>query len=209
MIAGTAFGTALNDQAHIAAMGDSLREAPYGKPPVAPVLYVKSGPCITRDSQASLLPDGTETLRAGATLAVQWTVTGPTALRLALDLAIPHDSYYRPAIAELAWDGSLALGDAAIRRDAMDACDIITIINGEARHHWSLSRLVRGIDRLIADVADFMSPLPGDLLLVGTPFDAPLVHAGDRVRVEAAGLPALETVIIAGPAGQARMGESA
>lgn len=194
MVAGTAFGTALNDQAQIAALGESLRAAPYGKPPVAPVLYVKSGPCIVAGGRRVALPAGRDALRAGATLAVQWTVTGPTAMRLALDLAVPHESYYRPAIAELAWDGSLPLGDAAPLR-AVDDLEIVTTVNSKARHRWALSRLVRGIDRLIAEVTEFMSPLPGDLLLVGTPADAPLIGAGDRVRVEAHGLPALEIAV--------------
>lgn len=194
MFAGTAFGTALNDRAQLAAMGESLRAAPYGKPPVAPVLYVKSGHCIAGSGHRVAPPSGQAALRAGATLAVQWTVTGATAMRLALDLAVPHESYYRPAIAELAWDGSLSLGDAVPLR-AADDLEIVTIVNGEERHRWALSRLVRGIGRLIADVTDFMSPLPGDLLLVGTPADAPLVAAGDRVHVAAQGMPALEITV--------------
>jgi 5-oxopent-3-ene-1,2,5-tricarboxylate decarboxylase/2-hydroxyhepta-2,4-diene-1,7-dioate isomerase len=52
------------------------------------------------------------------------------------------------------------------------------------------------MDRLIADIGEFLTLLPGDILLVGEPHDAPLAQAGDRVRVKIDGLPALENEVV-------------
>jgi len=46
--------------------------------------------------------------------------------------------------------------------------------------------------RLIADVTDFMTLDPGDILLAGLPFPAPQAGPGDYVSVSAAGFSALE-----------------
>ena len=69
-------------------------------------------------------------------------------------------------------------------------------INGELRCRANVADLVRPIDRLIADISEFLTLEPGDILLVGEPPDAPLARAGDRVRVEVDGLPALENEVV-------------
>lgn len=195
MFAGTAYCTALNDRRQLEALDPALHQPPYANPPQAPVLYIKSGHCVVASGSTVSLPDPTDILAVGATIALQWTASGPTTARLALDLAVPHESFYRPAIGELARDGLLPVGAAAPRPDALDTLEIVTEINGTAVHHWNLSYLVRGIDRLIADVTTFMSLLPGDMLLVGTAGDRPTAKRGDHVRVSAAGFAPVEAVI--------------
>jgi 5-oxopent-3-ene-1,2,5-tricarboxylate decarboxylase/2-hydroxyhepta-2,4-diene-1,7-dioate isomerase len=49
---------------------------------------------------------------------------------------------------------------------------------------------------LIADISEFLTLQPGDILLIGEPHDAPLARAGDRVRVEIDGLPAVENEVV-------------
>jgi 5-oxopent-3-ene-1,2,5-tricarboxylate decarboxylase/2-hydroxyhepta-2,4-diene-1,7-dioate isomerase len=44
------------------------------------------------------------------------------------------------------------------------------------------------VQRLIADVTEFMSLHEGDILLVGVPEDPPLLHAGDKVSIEIEGV---------------------
>jgi len=43
--------------------------------------------------------------------------------------------------------------------------------------------LVRPVARLIADVTQFMSFDAGDMLLVGAPYDAPRLRAGQRYDI--------------------------
>lgn len=195
MFAGTAYCTALNDRRQLQALDPVLHQPPYANPPQAPVLYIKSGHGIVASGSTVALDDPSGTLAVGATVALQWTASGPTAARLALDLAVPHDSFYRPAIGELARDGLLPIGAATRRPEALDTLEIVTEINGTAAHRWNLAYLVRGIDRLVADVTTFMSLLPGDMLLVGVAGDRPVTKDGDHIRVSAAGFAPVEAVI--------------
>jgi 5-oxopent-3-ene-1,2,5-tricarboxylate decarboxylase/2-hydroxyhepta-2,4-diene-1,7-dioate isomerase len=75
--------------------------------------------------------------------------------------------------------------------------EIRTFINGELRCRASIADLVRPIDRLIADIGEFLTLQPGDILLIGEPHDAPLARAGDRVRVEIDGLAPIENEVVA------------
>jgi 5-oxopent-3-ene-1,2,5-tricarboxylate decarboxylase/2-hydroxyhepta-2,4-diene-1,7-dioate isomerase len=74
--------------------------------------------------------------------------------------------------------------------------EIRTYINNELRRRASLSELVRPIEQLIADISEFLTLSPGDILLIGEPSDAPLAKPGDRVRVEIDGLPAIENRVV-------------
>lgn len=192
MFAGTAYCTALNDRRQLEALDSAFRAAPYNAPPKAPVLYVKPGHCVVPGGSTVALPAGCDALGVAATLALQWTVTGPTAVRLAIDLSVPHDNFYRPAVTELACDGFLPVGPAIAPPDSLAMLDIVTEIDGAEVHRWNLSSLFRDIPTLIADVTAFMTPMPGDMLLVGTPGDRPTARAGSRIRVSAAGFAPLE-----------------
>lgn len=192
MFAGTAYCTALNDRRQLEALDSVFHEAPYGAPPKAPVLYMKPGHCVVPGGSAITLPAGCDALGVAATIALQWTVTGPTAVRLAIDLSVPHESFYRPAVAELACDGFLPVGPAIALPAGLATLDIVTEIDGAEAHRWNLSSLFRDIPTLIADVTAFMTPMPGDMLLVGTPGDRPVARGGSSIRVSAAGFAPLE-----------------
>jgi 5-oxopent-3-ene-1,2,5-tricarboxylate decarboxylase/2-hydroxyhepta-2,4-diene-1,7-dioate isomerase len=110
------------------------------------------------------------------------------------DVSIPHSSYYRPAIRQRCRDGYCVIGSEITARMPNE---IRIWINGEMRCRASTADLVRPIDRLIADISEFLSLQPGDIVLIGEPHDAPLAQAGDKVRVEMDGLPALENQVVA------------
>ena len=112
MISGTAYGVALNDREQLAGLGEALNHAPYGKPPVAPILYVKPRNCFAAAGSAVALPDDIAEVAVGATIAIERTAAGPHLARLAIDLFAPHASFYRPAIAERCRDGFLPVGPA-------------------------------------------------------------------------------------------------
>ena len=110
------------------------------------------------------------------------------------DVSIPHSSYYRPAIRQRCRDGFCVIGSEITDRIPSE---IRTWINGELRCRANTADLVRPIDRLIADINEFLTLQPGDIVLIGEPHDAPLAQAGDRVRVEIDGAPALENEVVA------------
>ena len=58
------------------------------------------------------------------------------------------------------------------------------------------SQLVRPVARLLADITEFMTLLPGDILAVGVAAPAPRVRAGQRARIEIEGLGRLENPVV-------------
>jgi 5-oxopent-3-ene-1,2,5-tricarboxylate decarboxylase/2-hydroxyhepta-2,4-diene-1,7-dioate isomerase len=109
------------------------------------------------------------------------------------DVSIPHKSYYRPAIRQRCRDGFCVMGSEVTDRQPRE---IRISINGELRCRANIDDLVRPIDRLIADIGEFLTLQPGDIVLAGEPHHAPLAQAGDRVRVEVDGLAAIENEVV-------------
>jgi 5-oxopent-3-ene-1,2,5-tricarboxylate decarboxylase / 2-hydroxyhepta-2,4-diene-1,7-dioate isomerase len=66
-------------------------------------------------------------------------------------------------------------------------------VDGELRQLATTRDLVRPVARLLADVTDFMTLSPGDVLAVGAAAPAPRVRAGQKVAIEIDGVGRLET----------------
>jgi 5-oxopent-3-ene-1,2,5-tricarboxylate decarboxylase/2-hydroxyhepta-2,4-diene-1,7-dioate isomerase len=81
-----------------------------------------------------------------------------------------------------------------------DDLAIRVFIDGKLRQQTGTSQLVRSIRRLLADVTDFMTLSPGDILAVGAAAPAPRVRAGQQARIEIDGLGQLESPFVQGPA---------
>jgi 2-keto-4-pentenoate hydratase/2-oxohepta-3-ene-1,7-dioic acid hydratase in catechol pathway len=81
--------------------------------------------------------------------------------------------------------------------DPAAGLDITCRVNGEVRQSGSTSDLVFGVAELVAHVAAFMTLLPGDVLLTGTPAGVGPLVAGDEVEVEIAGLGTLANPVLA------------
>ena len=54
-----------------------------------------------------------------------------------------------------------------------DDLTIRVFINDKLQQENSTSNLIRSVSRLLADVTEFMTLSPGDVLLVGVPEEAP------------------------------------
>jgi 5-oxopent-3-ene-1,2,5-tricarboxylate decarboxylase/2-hydroxyhepta-2,4-diene-1,7-dioate isomerase len=119
------------------------------------------------------------------------------------DVSIPHRPYYRPSIRARARDGFCPVGPRVVPRAAIANPDDLAIrvfIDGKLRQQTGTSQLVRSIGRLLADVTDFMTLSPGDILAVGAAAPAPRVRAGQQARIEIDGLGQLESPFVEGPA---------
>ena len=186
---GAVYGVALNFRAELEALGEQLHRDPYKKPPIAPVLYLRPRNTWNSSGAAIRLPADAKELKVAGTIGV---VIG-SGYVVVNDISIPHKSYYRPAIRQRCRDGFCVIGSHVTGRMPEE---IRISINGELRCRASIAGLVRPIDRLIADIGEFLTLQPGDVLLVGEPPEAPLAHAGDRVRVEIDGLPPVENEVV-------------
>ena len=187
-----------------------MRSEPYRQPPIAPILYLKPGNTWIGSGDGIPLPPDVEQVKVSGTLGV---VLGRTACRVAAsdalayvagytivnDVSVPHDSYYRPALRERCRDGFCAISPAVASASVVpnpNQVEIRISVNGQARAAASTASLVRPVERLIADITEFLTLSAGDVLLVGELPDAPLARAGDRVRVEIEGIAPLENPVV-------------
>ncbi|AMS22733.1 4-hydroxyphenylacetate isomerase [Pseudomonas synxantha] len=198
---GTLFGVALNYQGLLEQHLAAFEQAPYQKPPTKPVLFIKTPNTRNAHGGVVLQPTG-ERLQPGPALGV---VIGQRASRVSLDNAmahvagyvvvnefsLPEDSYYRPAVKAKCRDGFCALGPEVIARDQVtnpNQLDLKLFVNGQLRQENSTVHWVRDIAQLIAEISEFMTLHPGDVLITGTPEGRVDVQPGDRVEVEITGV---------------------
>lgn len=217
-VCGTVYGVILNDTVSVQKIG-SLAEAPYKGAPKAPVLYLKPANTRVADGAATMeatagprvdLPAGAKTVEVAATVGL---VLGRAAARLnaaeamdavaglvlAADLSLPHASYYRPAIKEKCFDGSLPISAVQPLVD-LSRLVLKTEIDGKVVDERSLADLIRSPAQLLADVSEWMTLSQGDVLLVGVRYQAPQAAAGSTVKLSAEGLGSLQFTIAEGVA---------
>ncbi|KPJ33853.1 2-hydroxyhepta-2,4-diene-1,7-dioate isomerase [Burkholderia multivorans] len=208
---GTVYGALLNERAALAALGDAVHAAPYGRPPQAPVLYIKPANTHAPGGAAVVVPAGVEALEIGASVAVVFArratrVPAGRALdyvhgfTLASDVSVPHPDYYRPAVRFKCRDGFCPLGPAIVPAAALADVDAIALsvrIDGEVVARTSTATLIRPVRELIADISAFMSFDAGDVLLLGVAGGAPHARAGSTVEIAADGVGTLRHTLVA------------
>ncbi len=207
---GTVYGALLNYQGTLAALADQLNQPPYKAPPQAPILFIKTANTHSIDGAPIHLPDHVGQIEVGAALGI---VIGKTACRVSVadaldhvagyvtvnDVSVPHHSYFRPAVKYKCLDGFCPIG-TMVARDAVPDPGALTIqvyVNGRLEQTNSTANLIRPVPQLLADVTEFMTLSPGDILLVGTPENPPFAKAGDRVVIDIAGVGRLQNPITA------------
>ncbi|MCO8574938.1 fumarylacetoacetate hydrolase family protein [Burkholderia multivorans] len=207
---GTVYGALLNERAALAALGDAMHAAPYGRPPQAPVLYIKPANTHAPDGAAVVVPAGVEALEIGASVAVVFArrATRVPAARaldyvhgftLASDVSVPHPDYYRPAVRFKCRDGFCPLGPAIVPAAALADVDAIALsvrIDGEVVARTSTATLIRPVRELIADISAFMSFDAGDVLLLGVAGGAPHARAGSTIEIAADGIGTLRHTLV-------------
>ena len=209
-LSGTLYGVLLNHQTALQALGDVINQPPYQGAPKGPVLYIKPRNTLAVGGEPVAVPPGVAELEVGATLGL---VIGRPACRLSEesalehvagylivnDVSIPHQPYYRPSIRFKARDGFCPLGPRVVPRAAIANPDALTIrvyLDGELKQTATTAQLMRPVAKLLADVTDFMTLSPGDVLAVGVAAPAPRARAGQVARIEIDGLGRLENPFV-------------
>ena len=192
---GTVYGTLLNFRREHALWAPRMHETPYKAPPAAPVLYIKTANTFTLSGRAIPLPRGVSEVEVAASLGLVAGEGGRVAGAVLFnDVAVPHQSYYRPPVKFRCVDGFLGVGDAV--RPLTDLGELAALVlelrvDGVMRHRTALVELVRDAAALWAEVNAFQSMRPGDVLMVGTDClddgSRPRVKAGDAVEITATG----------------------
>lgn len=213
-LSGTVYATLLNHRRSLDALGDAVAAAPYKGAPKGVVLAVKPRHSLVAPGGAVEVDGDGDELEVGAALGL---VIGTTACAVAeadalghvagflvvCDCTLPRASHFRPQIRATARDASCVLGAAVVPRDAAgdpDALSIRVFVDGALAQSTSTAEQVRSAARLIAEVSDFMTLMPGDVLLTGSAPDGPRVRAGARIAIEIDGVGRLETHVAASDA---------
>ncbi len=204
-LSGAVYGTLLNHRSALKMLGDAVNQPPYGAAPGAPVLYIKPRNTLARTGDVVRIPAGTPELEVGACLGL---VIGRAACRVSAaqaldyvagylivaDVSIPHANFHRPSIRYKARDGYCPLGPAVTARTAIANPDSLTIRayrDDALVQTSSTADLIRPAARLLADVTEFMTLAPGDVLALGAAAPAPRVRSGQALRIEIDGLGSL------------------
>ena len=192
---GTVYGTLLNFRREHALWAPRMHEAPYKAPPAAPVLYIKTANTFTPSGRAITLPNGVSEVEIAASLGLVAGESGRVAGAVLFnDVAIPHQSYYRPPVKYRCVDGFLGVGE--VLRPVASLAELSSLalelrVDGVMRQRTALADLVRDAATLWADVNAFQSMRPGDVLMVGSDClddgSRPHVKAGDAVEITATG----------------------
>jgi 5-oxopent-3-ene-1,2,5-tricarboxylate decarboxylase / 2-hydroxyhepta-2,4-diene-1,7-dioate isomerase len=207
---GNVYGALLNHRDALAALGTAVDEPPYKAPPRAVVLYVKPRNTLVGPGADIAMADDAAELEVGASLGL---VIGRTACRvreadalehlagytIVNDISVPHASFYRPQIRFKARDRSCAIGPCVVARRAVadpGRLEVRVHVDGRLVHENTTSDLIRPVARLLAEVSDFMTLLPGDVLMAGVAHGAPKVRAGQHVAIEIDGLGRLENRVV-------------
>ena len=199
---GTVYGTLLNFRREWDLWSERMTQDPHKAPPKAPVLYVKTANTFCPAGQDLLLQDGVSEVDIGATLGL---VIGPQAqvagAVLLNDWSVPHASYYRPPVKFRCRDGFLGLPAQVTAGQVQDwtALQLEVRRNDELVQTVHFGDLMRNMPALLADVGEFMTLQPGDVLMVGTDCLAdgsrPRAQAGDRVEISAPGFASVITTV--------------
>jgi 5-oxopent-3-ene-1,2,5-tricarboxylate decarboxylase/2-hydroxyhepta-2,4-diene-1,7-dioate isomerase len=217
---GNVFGVLMNHRDALDALGTAVREAPYKAPPNGVVLYIKPRNTLAGPGDDIVVPVDAPELEIGASLGL---VIGRTACRLteseALehlagyvivnDVSVPHASFYRPQVRFKARDGFCPIGPRLVARSQVAdpaALGVRVFVDGRLVHSAGTGGTIRSIPRLLADVTDFMTLQPGDVLMTGVAAGAPRVRAGQGVAIEIDGLGRLENRFVVEGAVDASVG---
>jgi 5-oxopent-3-ene-1,2,5-tricarboxylate decarboxylase/2-hydroxyhepta-2,4-diene-1,7-dioate isomerase len=213
-LSGVVYATLLNHRRALDALGAAVAAAPYKGAPKSVVLALKPRHALVADGGIVAVDGADDELEVGAALGL---VIGTTACAVAeadalrhvagflavADCTVPHASHFRPQIRAMARDASCVLGAVVVPRAQGGDADRVAMrvfVDGVVVASSSTAEHVRSAARLIAEVSDFMTLSPGDVLLTGSAPDGPRVRAGARIAVEIDGVGRVEARVAAGGA---------
>lgn len=211
----TVYGAALNYRSTLEALGSALDARPYGAPPKSPVLYIKPANTWISSGSPIPLPPDVPAVHAGVSLAAvigrdMHRIVAAAALdhvagfTVVNDVTVPHSDYFRPMIRNRCRDGFCPISSALVdpaHAPPLDALQMRVWVNGRLAGTGSTAGLVRPVATLLADVSALFTLAAGDLLLIGSAPNSPLLRVGDHVAVEIDGIGRVENPVIAAPAG--------
>lgn len=103
-------------------------------------------------------------------------------------------------------DGFCPIGPGIVRGVDVRKSTLRTYINGKVVQEGQVSEMLFPIDYILADLCRFITLLPGDVILTGTPKNSRPMNIGDVVEVEVSGLGRLSNRVAEAPAPAHKVG---
>ena len=191
----------LNYRAHAVESGLDL--------PAAPLIFLKPTTAITNPEDPIVLPRNAEQIEYEGELAVvigkkakdvsekqaKEYVMGYTCFNDVSDrVAQKGDGQWTRA---KGYDTFAPIGPWIETDIDPDNLKIETYLNGKVRQSSNTSDLIFGVSKIISDVSQMMTLLPGDVIATGTPSGVGQIHPGDAVEVKIEKIGTLKNPVVA------------
>ncbi|MEW9586935.1 fumarylacetoacetate hydrolase family protein [Paraburkholderia sp. DGU8] len=198
------FGIGLNYVAHIKETG---RDAP-----TLPMIFIKPESALAGPHDPIVYPKQAEVIHYEAELVV---VIGRTARRVSEEDALGYvlgytcgndvsnrviqkeEMRFGTLFAGKLFDTFAPLGPVISTGLNPGNLQIVGRLNGEVKQHSNTSDLLFSVPRLIAYLSSFMTLMPGDVIMTGTPSGIGLIKPGDVFEVEIEGIGTLSNPVVA------------
>ncbi len=198
-------GLVLNYRDHANELGLDVSEDP--------VIFLKPPSSLIGNNCEIVYPEGAKYVHYEGELCV---VIGVPARRVEADRAMEYvkgftiandvtvrdfiTNTFRPPVKAKGFDTFCPCGPYVVTpEEAGDVSNlrIRTYVNGEVRQDGSTADLMRSVPDLVEYLSDFMTLLPGDMILTGTPKGISPIYPGDRVEIEIDRLGKLVSTVVA------------
>ncbi len=174
--------------------------------PKEPTVFLKPPSCLIRDGEAIVIPSGVTNVQHEVELAVIFgrrakDVLPEDALSYVSHLAVFNDVSARDIQNEArrtgnTWDLSKCMDTFGPMSepipisdvDDIQSLDLILTVNGEVRQSGNTRDMIFTVPELIAYVTRFMTMMPGDILITGTPEGVSEIRSGDVVSARIDGV---------------------
>ena len=213
--AGTIIALGLNYADHVKELSRELTLESKDGAKDEPLVFLKTAGALVGHRGRTARPAGVAMMHYECELAV---VIGRPARRVKAADALRHvsgytvcndyavrdhlENWYRPNLRVKNRDRATALGPWLVSADEVadpQQLALRTLVNGTVRQQGSTADMVHSVAELIETLSGFMTLLPGDVVLTGTPEGVVNVNAGDEVVCEIDGIGRLITHIVAEP----------
>lgn len=197
------FGLGYNYRAHSKEVGKAS--------PTIPVLFMKPSTAVTGPDDSIVYPlDGQNVHFEGELTVVIGKearhVSEAAALRYVLGYTCGNDVSDRVLQRRESEFGCLLVGKGydtfapvgPVIETALDpsSLSIVTRVNGEVRQNGNTADLVFSVPQIIAYLSKYMTLLPGDLIMTGTPAGVGPIKVGDTIEVEIEGIGVLRNDVV-------------
>ena len=198
------FGVAYNYTAHTQEAGKVV--------PQQPVLFMKPSTAVIGTGESIVYPTGGDNIHFEGELVV---VIGKLARHVpesqALDYVLGYtcgndvsdrvvqrrESEFGCLLAGKGYDTFAPMGPVIVSGLDPSNLQIITRVNGVVRQDGNTADLLFSVPAMIAYLSRFMTLLPGDMIMSGTPAGVGPIKVGDTIEVEIPGIGVLRNDVIA------------